>query len=213
MNPGTRRGAGLRPFVPEDDSPVSEMTAFEPDLPSAFAGSACLGAWAHDPASNRLALSPILARLLSVPENTAAGTPLTRALAAVEAEDAVRLESVLRAAGEDGRPFEAEFRTRPGPEGTRWLRLMGRCRRDPATGALTTQELAFDLTEERRPAGSEGGQAQRQANRLADHAAAMKGLVAGLRNPPLARLVDEVAVEIGHELARRLRGSGGRQVH
>lgn len=40
----------------------------------------------------------------------------------------------------------------------------------------------------------------------------MKGLVAGLRNPPLARLVDEVAVEVGHELARHLRG-GGRQVH
>lgn len=69
------------------------------------------------------------------------------------------------------------------------------------------------MTEERRPVGSEGDQAQRQANRLADHAAAMKGLVAGLRNPPLARLVDEVAVEIGHELARRLRGTGERQMH
>ncbi|GJE70028.1 hypothetical protein [Methylorubrum podarium] len=188
------------------------MTAFEPDLPSAFAGSACLGAWAHDPATNRLALSPILARLLGVPGEAAGGAPLTLALAAVEAEDALRLESVLRAAVEDGRPFEAEFRTRPGPEGVRWLRLMGRCRRDPGTGARTTQGLAFDLTEERRPVGSETDQAQRQANRLADHAAAMKGLVAGLRNPPLARLVDEVAVEIGHELARRLRGSG-RQVH
>ena len=193
--------------------PSSEMTAFEPDLPSAFASSACLGAWAHDPGSDRFALSPILARLLAVPENAAAGAPLTLALAAVEAEDAVRLESVLRAAGEDGRPFEAEFRTRPGPGGVRWLRLMGRCRRDPGTGARTTQGLAFDLTEERRPVGSETDQAQRQANRLADHAAAMKGLVAGLRNPPLARLVDEVAVEIGHELARRLRGSGERQMH
>ncbi|MCJ2029328.1 hypothetical protein MKK50_07900 [Methylobacterium sp. J-043] len=188
------------------------MTAFQPDLPSAFAGSACLGAWAHDPNSNRLALSPVLARLLAVPAALAAGAPLTLALAAVEAEDAVRLESVLRAAGEDGRPFEAEFRTRPGPDGPRWLRLMGRSGRDPETGALTTQGLAFDLTEGRRPVDSEVHQAQRQANRLADHAAAMKGLVAGLRNPPLARLVDEVAVEVGHELARHLRGTG-RQVH
>ncbi|WP_411904066.1 hypothetical protein [Methylorubrum thiocyanatum] len=188
------------------------MTAFQPDLSSALAGSACLGAWAHDPASDRIALSPVLARLLAVPAEAATGASLTLALAAVEAEDAVRVAGVLRAAGEDGRPFEAEFRTRPGPDGARWLRLMGRCGRDPATGAVTTQGLAFDLTEGRRPVGSDAQQAQRQVNRLADHAAAMKGLVAGLRNPPLARLVDEVAVEVGHELARHLRG-GGRQVH
>ncbi|MEH3119807.1 MAG: hypothetical protein PGN25_20050 [Methylorubrum populi] len=186
--------------------------AFQPDLPTAFAGAACLGAWAHDPRSDRLALSPVLARLLAVPDEAATGAPLAVALAAVEIEDAARLEGVLRAAGEDGRPFEAEFRTRPGPDGPRWLRLMGRCGCDPGTGALTTQGLAFDLTEGRRPGGPEADQAQRQANRLADHAAAMKGLVAGLRNPPLARLVDEVAVEVGHELARHLRGSG-RQVH
>lgn len=189
-----------------------EMTAFQPDLSSAFAGSACLGAWAHDPETDRIALSPILARLLAVSTEAAAGAPLTQALAAVEAEDATRLAEVLRAAGEDGRPFEAEFRTVAGPNGSRWLRLMGRCGRDPGTGALTTQGLAFDLTEGRRPVGSEVQQAQRQANRLADHAAAMKGLVSGLRNPPLARLVDEVAVEVGHELARHLRGTG-RQVH
>ncbi len=186
--------------------------ALQPDLSSAFAGSACLGAWAHDPGSDRLALSPILARLLAVPEAAAAGAPLALALAAVETADAVRLEGLLRVAGEDGRPFEAEVRTRPGPDGPRWLRLMGRCGRDPGTGTLTTQGLAFDLTEGRYPGGPEASEAQRQAHRLADHAAAMKGLVAGLHNPPLERLVDEVAVEVGHELARHLRG-GGRQVH
>lgn len=188
------------------------MTDFQPDLPSAFAGSACLGAWAHDPYSDQLALSPILAQILAVPAEAAGGAPLSQALAAIDAEDAARLESVLRAAGEDGCPFEAEFRTRPGPDGPRWLRLMGRCGRDPATGALATQGLAFDLTESRRPAPAEARQAQRQVNRLADHAAAMKGLVASLRNPPLARLVDEVAVEVGHELARHLRGRE-RQMH
>lgn len=188
------------------------MTALRPDLTSAFAGAFCLGAWAHDPSTDRFALSPALSRLLGVPEEAAAGAPLSQAMAAVEVEDACRLESVLRAAGQDGCPFEAEFRTRPGPHGPRWLRLMGRCGRDPVTGRLTTQGLAFDLTEGRHPGGPEASQAQRQANRLADHAAAMKGLVAGLRNPPLARLVDEVAVEVGHELARHLR-SGGRQVH
>lgn len=188
------------------------MTAFHPDLPTAFAGSACLGAWAHDPRTDRFALSPVLARLLAVSPEEAAGAPLAVALAGIEPEDALRLESILRSAGEDGCPFEAEFRTRAGPEGPRWLRLMGRFGRDPATGASATQGLAFDLTEGRRAGGSAAWQAQRQANRLADHAAAMKGLVAGLRNPPLARLVDEVAVEVGHEIARHLRGLG-RSMH
>lgn len=182
------------------------MTAFHPDLSTAFAGSACIGAWAHDPRTDRLALSPALARLLALSEEAASGAPLSLALAQVEPDDAMRLESVLRAAGEDGCPFEAEFRTRAGPAGPRWLRLMGRCARDPASGALATQGLAFDLTEG-RAVGPADWLDQRRANRLADHAVAMKGLVAGLRNPPLARLVDEVAVEVGHEVARRLRRS------
>lgn len=188
------------------------MTAFQPDLTIAFAGTACLGAWAHDPHADRIGLSPVLARLLAVPVEDAAGVPLVRVLAAVEAQDAARLEGMLRAANEDGCPFEVEFRTHPVSEEPRWLRLMGRCAHDPATGARATQGLAFDLTEARRSGGPEASRAQRQANRLADHATAMKGLVAGLRNPPLARLVDEIAVEVGHELARRLR-AGARQVH
>ena len=183
------------------------MAAFHPDLATAFAGSACIGAWAHDPQTDRLALSPALARLLALSDAAASGAPLPVALAQVEPEDAMRLESVLRAAGRDGCPFEAEFRTRAGLAGPRWLRLMGRCARDPASGALATQGLAFDLTEGRAE-GPGDGRDQRRANRLSDHAAAMKGLVAGLRNPPLARLVDEVAVEVGHEVARRLRGVG-----
>jgi PAS domain-containing protein len=184
------------------------MTVFHPDLTTAFAGSACIGAWAHNPQTDRIALSPALARLLALPEAAASGAPLRLALARIEPEDALRLESVLRAAGEDGCPFEAEFRIRGGPAGARWLRLMGRCARDPASGALATQGLAFDLTEGRAD-GPADRLAQRRANRLADHAVAMKGLVAELRNPPLARLVDEVAVEVGHEVARRLRGGGG----
>lgn len=188
------------------------MTAFQPDLTIAFAGTACLGAWAYDPHSDRIALSPVLARLLAVPIEDAPSLPLARALAAVEAEDAARFESMLRAAGEDGCLFEVEIRTRPRLDGARWLRLMGRGGHDPGAGPRATQGLAFDLTEARRSDGPEASRVQRQANRMADHAAAMKGLVAGLRNPPLARLVDEVAVEIGHELARCLR-AGARQVH
>ncbi len=184
------------------------MTAFHPDLPTAFAGSACIGAWAHDPDSDRLALSPALARLMALPAEAASGAPLGVILARIEPEDALRLESLLRAAGQDGCPFEAEIRTRSGPAGSRWLRLMGRCARDPASRTRATQGLAFDLTEGRAD-GPADWLDQRRANRLADHAVAMKGLVAGLRNPPLARLVDEVAAEVGHEVARRLRGTGG----
>lgn len=181
------------------------MTAFQSDLSAAFAGSSCIGAWAHDPQSDRLALSPALARLLRLSEEATVDVPLAQALAWVDPEDALRLESMLRAAGADGCPFETEFRTRATVP--RSIRLMGRCDRDPASGAMVTQGLAFDLTE-----GLADGPAdwldQRRANRLADHVIAMKDLVAGLRNPPLARLIDDVAVEVGREVARHLRGDG-----
>ncbi|MFC7662509.1 hypothetical protein [Methylorubrum suomiense] len=179
------------------------MTAFQPDLSTAFAASSCIGAWAHDPQSDRFALSPALARLLMLSEDAAVDVPLAQALTRIDPEDAARLESMLRAADADGYPFETEFRTREA--GSRWIRLMGRFARDPASGAAMSQGLAFDLTEG-LVSGPVEWLAQRRANRLADHVIAMKGLVVGLRNPPLAQLIDVVAVEIGREVARHLRG-------
>ncbi len=181
------------------------MSALHPDLEDALARSACLGPWSHQAACDRFAAAQALTRLLGLEEDATAGVPLAAFLARIE--EGTRVESVLLAARQGREPFEVEFRTRGGPEGRRWLRLMGRGEHDRATG------LAFDLTEERMVRGSAAREAQRRVNRLADHVVAMKGLVEGLPNPPLARLVDAVALAIGFELARRLQPPEGSQSH
>ncbi|GLS46850.1 PAS domain-containing protein [Methylobacterium brachythecii] len=173
------------------DLPLPDM-----DFGAALDGSACLGAWTHDLAKGRLRLAPALSRAFGLAAGEVAGVPLTRVIAAIHAEDGPRIESLFAASREIGGPFEAEFRTRGGD---RWLRLMGRTDR-----AARACGLAFDLTEGRLGGGGPAHRAQWQANQLAEHVIAMKGLVPPLDNPSLARLVDRLAVEIGFELARRL---------
>lgn len=183
------------------------MSAWRPNLEEALLASDCLGTWSYDAAGDRVALTPALALGLAIEADAARDVPLARVLAGIVPGDRLRIESVLHAAGETGGPFEAEFRSLGGPAPSRWLRLMGRADRDPEVGAPRAWGLAFDLTEAR----AAGGSPQRRLNRLADYAIAMKGLVDDLRNPPLARLVDEVAVEIGFELGRRLREADDRR--
>lgn len=201
--------------APADD--LADATLAGPsvdDLRAALVGSACLGAWSHDVGDGRVTTSAAFAGLLGLPPNEAlTDIPLDRVIAGIHPEDRLRVESVLYDAGEAASPFETEFRTRPGTRGTRWIRLMGRSERDATSGRARLRGLAFDLTEGRRPTGSPRQRLQRQANRLADHVTAMQGLVASLRNPPLSRLVDRMAVEIGYELARRLRAAEGGPRH
>ena len=182
------------------------MSAWRPDLQAALEATDCLGAWSYEAAEDRAALAPALAPVLGLsPDAAARGVPLARVLAGIDPDDRLRIESALHAAGEAGGPFEAEFRSLGAAAAQRWLRLAGRAERDPADGAVRAWGLAFDLTEACAP----GGSPVRRVNRLAGHAIAMKGLTADLSNPPLARLVDAVAVEIGYELGRRLRDVDG----
>ena len=180
------------------------MPTLRPLLQDALAGSAYLGTWAYDAANDRFVPPPPLAALLGIAPGTARrGAALARAVAAMHGEDRERAEVLLRAASEETGPFEAEFRVTGGGKALRWLRLMGRS--DRRSGSV--RGLAFDLTEGRTGRGDPARQAQDRANRLADHAIAMKRLVADLSNRPLALAVDRVAVEIGFELARHLRAA------
>ncbi len=174
------------------------------DLAAALDGSACLGAWTHDLSADRFSVTPPLGRVLDLAPQERAGVPLARVLSLIHAEDRPRLASLLAASLEGGSPFEVEFRLGAGGRDTRWLRLMGRTVVDGRRGTVRARGLAFDLTEARLGRGSPDRQAQWQANQLAGHVIAMKGLVPPLGNPSLARLVDRLAVEIGFELARRL---------
>lgn len=174
------------------------------DLQAALEGSACLGCWTHDVHRGTITMSPAFAALLGFAD-AETGIALDDLLGGIHAEDRLRIESVLHAACEAGGPFEAEFRLLPSG-GVRWIRLMGRAIIEHPSGVIRTRGLAFDLTEGRSLRGTPAQQAQRQVNRLADHAVAMKGLVATLSNADLTHLVDRVAVEIGFELARRLHG-------
>ena len=184
------------------------------ELQAALEGSACLGVWTLDLTTDRFAAAGSLGRALALPEREKTGVPLERMLGAVHAEDRMRIESVLHAAFEAGGAFETEFRTRAlqGGGDERWLRLMGRTEFDRARRAVRSRGVAFDLTE-RRGAGSPFRQSQQRVNQLADHAIAMKGLVADLDNPMLARLADALAVEVGFELARQLKPAKGGSSH
>lgn len=170
------------------------------DLEAAFSDAGCLGPWRLDGIADRLLLPAPLAAWLGI------GSEPTRLdlIDAIHAEDGCRIDSVLHEALQFGAPFETEFRSRPGRHGIRLLRLMGRCDAE----ARRLRGLAFDLTESRCAAGPPALRAQRQANRLAEHVIAMKGLVTDLDNAPMDRLIDELARETGYELARRLRHAG-----
>lgn len=175
------------------------------DFEAALADAGCLGPWVLDAAADTLLLPHSLALLLGA----SPGAPTLEQrrsdlLAAIHAEDRCRIENALHEAVELGGPFETEFRSRPGRSGIRLLRLTGRS--DAQTRRM--RGLAFDLTDNRQAAGPPALRAQRRANRLAEHVIAMKGLVTDLDNPPLVRLLDELALETGYELARRLHGGG-----
>ena len=194
--------------------PVRRLDASPDDLQAALDESACLGAWTYDVAADRFRLLPPLANLLGIdPGEAAEGVGLEQALSGLRAEDRLRFENVLYEAGTTGGSFEVELRTRAEPAASRWLRLMGRCGPDPTGGRLLARGLAFDLTERRLERGTPTERAHRQANRLTEHVIAMQGLVADLRNPPLAQLVNRVAVEIGFELARRLQAASSGPRH
>ncbi|GEP01300.1 PAS domain-containing protein [Methylobacterium haplocladii] len=174
------------------------------ELVAALDGSACLGAWTHDVSADLFSVTAPLGCALDLAPGESAGVPLARVLSLIHAEDRPRIAGLFAASQEEGSPFEVEFRIGEGRGGARWLRLMGRTDIDAGRRTARARGLAFDLTEGRLGRGSPARQAQWQANQLADHVIAMKGLVPPLDNPSLARLVDRLAVEIGFELARRV---------
>ncbi|MCE4224775.1 PAS domain-containing protein [Methylobacterium sp. C25] len=189
---------------------LSVLPSHDVDFGAALDGSACLGAWTHDVSADRFGSAPLLGDALGLASEELAGMTLARLVSAIHAEDGSRIAALFAASLESGGPFEAEFRTR---DGGRWLRLMGRTDLGGERQAARACGLAFDLTEGRLGRGGPARRAQWQANQLAEHVIAMKGLVPRLDNPGLARLVDRLAVEIGFELARRLVPSAANARH
>lgn len=183
---------------------VRHIGASNPDLDAALDDAACLGAWSFDTDSRSFSCSQKLSRKLGFAGKLQQVAPLACFLAAIHDEDRARVENQFHVASELGGSIEVEFRTSMEGRVPLWLRLMGRTGAHPTSSAARLRGLAFDLTEGRRSQGSPAQQAQDRINQLADHAIAMKSLVAGLENSPLSRLVDRVAIEIGFELARRL---------
>lgn len=153
-----------------------------------------------------------MARILGIaPEQTL--TSLPRLLSGIDFEDRARVESHFHAADGSTGLFEIEFRTSPDGQTPSWLRLMGSVGAHRGNTATHMRGLAFDLTERRLTRGSPAQQAQHRINQLADHAITMKCLLAEFDNPPLTKLFDKVAVEIGLELARRLSHSDPAKRH
>jgi hypothetical protein len=177
------------------------------DVQAALAASGVVGLWRYDIRADRLVLSESLAQGLGHdPARTAAGLPLDHFLDGIHGEDRARVENVLHAAIVGGTPFDVAFRT---ATGARALSLRGRIACDGMGQPRHGRGIVLDLTHESgldRPA-------QHAANRMAEHAIALHGLVGHLHRPALARLLDGLIREIGRELARHLAGTPGERRH
>ncbi|NEU11341.1 PAS domain-containing protein [Methylobacterium sp. BTF04] len=167
------------------------------EMQAALAASGVVGVWTHDVWTDRLALSPPLARLLGLdPGEAGGGVPLAAVLAGTHDTDRNRVENVFHAALARGGAFEVAFRT---AGGTCWLALRGRIERDAAGRPARGCGIALDRTED--CAGRDG---QHTVNLMAEHAIALRALVGDLRMPALTKLLDSLMIEIGFELARHL---------
>lgn len=167
------------------------------EMQAALIASGVVGVWTYDVWADRLALSAPLGELLGLDSATSVhGAALAAFLAGIHDLDRVRVENVIHAAFARGGAFEVTFRT---ARGTASLALRGRIERDEAGQPAQARGIALDLTE-----SSTGHDGQHTANRMAEHAIALRGLVGGLRRPALTKLLDSLMIEIGFELARHL---------
>jgi hypothetical protein len=181
-------------------------------LHAALAASGVVGAWLHDIGADCLAVSVPLALALGLqPEEGARGVPLAALLAAIHGEDRARVENALHAALARGGAFAVAFRTAPSPRwrDLRWMDLRGRVERDAGGRPSRARGIVLDLTEDRGHAPRD----QDIANRMAEHAIALRGLADDLERPGLTRILDRLMLEIGLELARHLRAGPEGQRH
>jgi diguanylate cyclase (GGDEF)-like protein len=77
-----------------------------------------VGRWWLDPATGRIALSPVAARLHGAPSHLTVGT----SLANVEPDDLAAVQAAFDGAGPGGAPLDCEFRVRGDGRELRWLR-------------------------------------------------------------------------------------------
>ncbi len=172
------------------------------ELRAVLDASGFVGAWAHDHWAGRLTLSGDFASLLGLdPEIAAGGVSIDTFLARTHPDDRTRIESWLHAAGENGGPIEAEFRTVESQAGVRKLLMRGRVERNAVDGTAQGRGIAIDLTENR---SADLQQTERLVNRMAEHVIALRALADGLGQANLTKLVDGLMIEIGFELARFL---------
>lgn len=177
------------------------------DMQAALAASGVVGLWTYDLRADRVVLSGELARQLGLdPARTASGLPLEGLLDGIHREDRARVENILHAAIVGATPLDVAFRT---ARGGRTLSLRGRIECDGTGQPRHGRGIALDLTHE----GGLDRPAQHAVNRMAEHAIALHGLVGHLHHPALARLLDGLMREIGHELARHLRGKADARRH
>ncbi|SFG93817.1 PAS domain-containing protein [Methylobacterium gossipiicola] len=183
------------------------LTADGDDVQAALVASGVIGLWTYDIRADRLLLSGDLAEGMGLdPADAASGLSLAELLDGVHGADRARVENTVHAAIVGGTPFDVAFRT---ARGGRTLSWRGRIACDGMGQPRHGRGIALDLTHE----GGLDRPAQNAVNRMAEHAIALQGLAGHLHRPALARLLEGLIREIGHELAHHLQGRAGERRH
>jgi PAS domain S-box-containing protein len=107
-----------------------------------------IGTWTWNIRKDIVVADRILARMLSVTTEVAAGASLQSYLAAVHTEDRPRLESAIaEALRAEGSPLELDFRLVRPSGAVRWVTARGRVHRDAAGDPTYLPGVLVDITE------------------------------------------------------------------
>jgi PAS domain S-box-containing protein len=113
-------------------------------------GSADVGTWIWDVASNRVTADRNLARLFGVDAQSAEGGPLEHYTQHIHEDDRARVASAIEEAMHEGRRFDTEYRIRQPDQSIRWVAARGWAERDADDVVRRFPGVVIDITDRKR---------------------------------------------------------------
>lgn len=172
-----------------------------------------IGSWVWDVAGDRLHADDVVARLFGLDLDTAeAGVPIAHYEAGIHPEDRPWVMARLRWTAEASGVVETEHRTHSWGGTVRWVLARVRFYHDGEGRPLRGHGVVLDITARKgdrsRAVPEPANRDDHVLERAADQCLALRELLATARRPFLMKLVDMLLMELGHELAKLVKGRG-----